>query len=223
MRIVLVVSQCFLFCWLINPVTVCRSEQPADALGVVFKEDFEHGAKRWQLLDPKTWKVSQANGDHFLEITDRKSAYKPPVRSPGHIALIKDLQLESFELSFRVKSTKDTGNHRDCCVFFAFQDAQNFYYVHLGAKPDPHSGQIMIVKNEPRKAITKNTKLTNWDDDWHKVKLVRHFKSGEIKIYFDDMSKPHMKAVDTKFGSGQVGIGSFDDMNAFDDIVVKKL
>ena len=126
----------------------------------------------------------------------------------------------SFELTFRVKSTKDTGGHRDCCVFFNYQDDQHFYYVHLGARPDPHSGQIMIVKEAPRLALTKNVRKTPWDDDWHTVKLVRNVDSGDIKIFFDDMERPHMQVRDKTFTKGRIGLGSFDDLNAFDDVVL---
>ena len=73
--------------------------------------------------------------------------------------------MADFVLTFRVKSTKDTGGVRDCCIFFNWQDSQNFYYVHLGARPDPHSGQIMIVKNAPRKAMTTNKNLTPWKNE----------------------------------------------------------
>jgi hypothetical protein len=90
--------------------------------------------------------------------------------------------------------------------------------VHLGARPDPHSGQIMIVNGAPRKALTKNENPTPWDDGWHDVKVVRDTKTGAIEIYFDDMDTPHMKATDKTFGKGRVGIGSFDDMDDFDDV-----
>ena len=76
----------------------------------------------------------------------------------------------------------------------------------------------MIVKDAPRKAITENKKPTPWDAEWHQVKIVRDSKSGSIEIYFDDMEKPHMSAVDKTFGKGRIGIGSFDDMNDFDDV-----
>ena len=135
-----------------------------------------------------------------------------------NIALIKDVQLSDFVLIFKVRSSKDTGNHRDCCAFFCHQDAEHFYYVHLGAKPDPHSGQIMIVDGEPRRAITQNKKLVPWDDQWHTVKVVRDSQAGTIEVYFDDMDNPHMRAVDKTFGKGRIGLGSFDDMNDFDDI-----
>ncbi len=172
------------------------------------------------MLDPKTWKHSEHDGSMTIEITDRSSEYKPPVRSPLHVALIKNLELGSFEINFRVKSTKDTGNHRDCCVFFNYRDDQHFYYVHLGARPDPHSGQIMIVNEAPRLALTDNQRETPWDDQWHRVKLIRDVRTGRIAIYFDDMSKPHMEVFDKTFTGGRIGLGSFDDLNAFDDVVV---
>ena len=78
----------------------------------------------------------------------------------------------------------------------------------------------MIVKDAPRKAITQNKNKTPWDDQWHNVKLVRDSKKGTIEIYFDDMKKPHMSAVDKTFGKGRIGLGSFDDMNDFDDIKI---
>ncbi len=190
---------------------------------VLFSDDFQRPSKRWEFLDPDTWKMKQHQDNKTIEITDRASAYKPPVRSPGHVALIRDLEVGSFEMNFRVRSTKDTGNHRDCCVFFGYQDDQHFYYAHLGAKPDPHSGQIMIVNEAPRKAITENKRLTPWDDQWHRVKLTRDLSAGTIKVYFDDMENPHLEVTDRTFGKGRVGIGSFDDLNEFDDLVVKSL
>ena len=81
----------------------------------------------------------------------------------------------------------------------------------------------MIVKEAPRLAITTNEKLTPWDDDWHMVRVERNIDTGTIKVYFDDMSTPHMEAADKNFGVGRIGIGSFDDLNEFDDIVVRKL
>ena len=199
-------------------LTLCAAEPE-----VVFQEDFESGTERWQILDPATWAIADRDQNRTLEITNRNSDYNPPVRSPGHVALIRDLELSSFAISFKVRSTKDTGNHRDCCVFFNYRDDQHFYYVHLGARPDPHSGQIMIVKEAPRLALTKNEKRTPWDDQWHDVRVERDAESGSIRVYFDDMTTPHMEVFDKSYSTGRIGIGSFDDLNEFDDVVVSKL
>ncbi|MEL6105111.1 MAG: hypothetical protein AAFU85_03710 [Planctomycetota bacterium] len=186
----------------------------------LFEDDFEAGLGRWEILDPGTWRLSERDGSQAAEITKRGSDYEPPVRSPRHVALVKGVEVGSFELTFRVKSTKDTGGHRDCCIFFNYQDDRHFYYVHLGAKPDPHSGQIMIVNDAPRLAMTQNERLTPWDDQWHDVKLIRDAASGQITVYFDDMSEPHMTVNDKTFQKGRIGLGSFDDLNAFDDVVL---
>ncbi len=53
------------------------------------------------------------------------------------------------------------------------------------------------------------------------VKLVRDAKAGTIAIYFDDMTTPHLSVNDKTFGKGRIGIGSFDDMDAFDEVVLR--
>ena len=69
--------------------------------------------------------------------------------------------------------------------------------------------------------VLENKKMTPWNNAWHDVKLVRNFKEGTIEIYFDDMKKPHMTVNDKTFGKGRIGIGSFDDMNAFDQVELR--
>jgi len=185
---------------------------------LVFSDDFENGVDRWELTDKAAWSLTKHGDNQVFGLNRRKSDYEPKHRSPHNIALIKGVEVKDFVLIYKVKSTKDTGGHRDCCTFLCHQDATHFYYVHLGAKPDPRSGQIMIVNDAPRKAMTENTKEVPWDDAWHTVKLVRDSRKGTIQIYFDDMHRPHMEVVDRTFKKGRVGIGSFDDMNDFDDI-----
>lgn len=190
----------------------------AEAKRVLFTDDFEDGIDRWELVDPESWRLEEHGLGQSLSIIRRKSEYEPPVRSPLHIALIKEIEVDSFELTFQVKSIKDTGNHRDCCVIFNYQDPTHFYYVHLGAKPDHASGQIFIVNDAPRTALTENEKRVPWDDEWHEVKVVRDTSSGRIAIFFDDMESPHLEVEDHTFGKGRIGLGSFDDMDAFDEV-----
>jgi hypothetical protein len=185
------------------------------ALSLVFQDDFSDGSDRWETTDAVSWTLTNEDGRPAWGINKRKSDYQPKVRSPHNIALVRDLNLTETIIEFDVKSTRDTGNHRDCCVFFQYQDPEHFYYVHLGAKPDPHSGQIMIVDGAPRRALTTNKKAVPWDDQWHHVRLERSTTTGKIAVFFDDMKNPLMKAHDKTFTSGRVGIGSFDDMNDF--------
>jgi hypothetical protein len=206
------------------PATSADVPKMLDGLPLVFHEDFEKGNQRWETTDDNNWSLHQdplsQSPNQVFGLVNRVSDYKPKVRSPHNIALIRDLEVADFVMTFRVRSTLDTGNHRDCCVFFGYQDPEHFYYVHLGAVPDPHSGQIMVVNDAPRKAITENENPVPWDDQWHRVKLVRNSETGLIQVYFDDMSRPLMEVTDTTFGKGRIGIGSFDDKNDFDDILI---
>jgi hypothetical protein len=196
--------------------------EPETGLPLVFQDDFEKGRDRWEVTDESSWKHHQQGSNHVFSIIKRKSSYVPKYRSPGHIAIIKNLELSDFVLIYHVKGPMPkNANHRDSCAFFNYQSSNEFYYVHTGLKPDPNSGQIMIVNNAARTPLTKNKNLTPWKvDTWHQVKVVRDSKKGSIEIYFDDMNKPYMKTNSKTFGKGRIGIGSFDDYNDFDNVRV---
>jgi hypothetical protein len=151
------------------------------------------------------------------------SQYQPPHRSPHSIALLKDVVVTDFELTARVQNTNPAaGPHRDLCIFWGYQDPAHFYYVHLGAKPDPHACQIFIVDDAPRTMITVHqAKGTPWTDGWHTVKVRRRVEDGMVEVYFDDMRVPLMTARDKTFTSGQIGVGTFDDHGNFDDITLR--
>jgi len=191
-------------------------------LPLVFQENFEAGRSRWETTDDHAWELregSEGRGN-VLALNRRHSDYQPPHRSPRNIALIRDLELRDFILVIDVRNTEDTGPHRDCCIFFTHRSPSDFYYVHLGARPDPASGQIMIVADAPRQPLTENKNIIPWGDGWHRVKVTRESASGRIAIYFDDMHTPVMQAMDKTFDSGRLGLGSFDDMNQFDNLLI---
>jgi hypothetical protein len=187
-------------------------------LPLVYADDFEDGAENWKPTDPEAWRVREVDGDKVYN-QFKRSQYNPPHRSPHNISLLKDVVVSDFIITVKVQSTnKGAGAHRDMCLFFNYQDPANFYYVHLGKRPDPHSSQIMRVDDAPRVMITENESPgVPWDDEWHDVKIVRRTGDGTIEIYFDDMKKPMMVAKDKTFTWGQVGLGSFDDKGNWDD------
>lgn len=198
---------------------VIAAEKPD--LPLLFEDGFEDGADRWQATDPAAWRVFETDrGKVYNQF--QLSKYEPPYRSPHNISLVKDLAVGDFVLTAKVQSTNPkAGAHQDMCIFFNYQDPAHFYYVHLGKRPDPNSSQIMIVDGAPRKMITKNQSPgIAWDEGWHDVKVVRRVADGAIEIYFDDMEKPKMIAVDKTFVRGQIGLGSFDDHGYWDDVRV---
>ena len=211
-------------------VLAARTTLPAEELPLVVADDFEDGMARWETTDPDAsrpfWKIEEVLRNGHAERVLRvlgPSNYEPPHRSPHSIALVRDLVVGDFELSVDVQNTRpDAGPHRDLCLFWGFQDSSHFYYVHFGAKADPHACQIFIVNNAPRTMITeKLAEGTPWTDGWHKVRLVRDVNSGTMEVFFDDMTKPQMTARDTTFQWGQVGLGTFDDHGNFDNFELR--
>ncbi len=215
------------FCHMLVALCICfavsgTSSTAEEKYPLVFEEDFEKGAKRWQPTDPKAWRVVEVpkKGNVYNQ-HKKRSKYNPPHRSPYNMALVKDLVLSDFVLEADLQSTIKDYGHRDMCLFFGYQDPAHFYYVHLGKKADAHANQIFIVNGAARKKISlSTTNGTNWDDEWHRVKIVRNVGNGMIEIYFDNMKKPVMTAKDKHFLYGRIGVGSFDDTGNWDNIKV---
>ncbi|NQT82896.1 hypothetical protein HQ563_07730 [bacterium] len=219
--VVLTVS-CVL-CYALSMAEEKASGPPAKVKGMplVFKESFEKGnAERWQPSDTSAWKIVAEEDNHVYSLF-KGSKYSPPVRSPLNFSLVKEITVSDFVFEAKLKSTNEEYGHRDLCLFFGYQDASHFYYVHLGSKADANANSIFIVNGEPRVSIAKTrTSGTKWDDKYHLVRVVRNVKNGNIKVFFDDMKKPVMTASDKTFAWGRLGLGSFDDTGNFDDVRV---
>ena len=190
---------------------------------LLYEQKFEQpdALKAFQMTDANAWKFSSEEKGGALELA-AQSKYKPEVRSPVNIALIKDKVFGDFILEADLIQTGREYGHRDMCLFFGFQNPKQFYYAHIATKADPNAHNVFIVNNEPRKNIARTTTTgVNWGlNIWHKVKLERKVLDGSIKVYFDDMTIPIMVAEDKNFGPGLIGFGSFDDTGKIDNIKI---
>ncbi len=193
-------------------------------MSLVFETDFEDGSlDDWQPTDPEAWRIEDDSGGKVLALY-KQSNYKPEVRSPVNINLIRGVVVGSFVLELKMHSTTKDYGHRDMCLFFGHQDPSRFYYVHIANQSDAHANSIFIVNGQPRVSIAKRrTEGTKWDDDWHTVRVERDVEKGTIEVFFDDGVKPIMTAVDDNFKWGKVGVGSFDDTGQFDEIQLRGL
>jgi len=201
--------------------TVSTETVAAKKLPELVKEDFEEGAERWEPTDKNAWKLVQGNGSQVLSLF-QQSKYKPEFRSPLNYTLLKETPVGDFMLDVKVLSTARDYGHRDACIFFGHQNANQFYYVHLAKQQDDHANQIFIVNNAARVKISEtSTKGTPWDDAWHQVRIARTVADGKIAVFFDDMEKPIMTATDKNFTWGKVGLGSFDDTGDFDEVMLR--
>ncbi len=192
-----------------------------EKMPLVFQADFEDGKlDDWQATDPAAWRIEEGRGGKVLSLFG-KSDYKPQVRSPYNINIAGDVNVSSFVMELRMRSTRPYNPNRDLCVFFGYQGPTRFYYAHIADKADNVHNAIHIVDGADRASIAKTRNRGNsWQDGWHKVKLVRDVDKGTIEVYFDDMDTPVMTAVDSRLKWGKIGVGSFDDTGQFDDITL---
>ena len=199
-----------------NPSSIAEEKQP-----LVFADDFEDGASHWKPTDPTAWQIRKTARGAVYSQFKKKSDYEPPYRSPYNMSLVEGVRVSDFVLDVKVQSTHEDYGHRDVCLFFGYQDPSHFYYVHLGKKTDDDANQIFIVNGAARTKIsTKTTPGTDWDDQWHHIRVARSTGDGSIRVYFDDLDEPIMTATDKNFLWGQVGVGSFDDTSDWDDLVL---
>jgi hypothetical protein len=171
--------------------------------------------------DPAVWKfAADEAGKEFLRLDyDKKykSPYTPKHRSPVHIALLKLSPLTDFVMDVEAMSTTEPYGHQDLCLFFGFESPERYYYVHLAPAPDANAHNVFVVNDAPRKNLLEPQKKgIEWKKDtWHTLRLVRRASTGLIEVYFDDLTKPVLKAEDKTFQKGFAGFGSFDDTGRF--------
>lgn len=193
--------------------------ETVNGLPLLFTEDFQKGADRWEPTDPKVWKVIVEDGNPVYSLFEQ-SNYNPPFRSPFNYSLIKDLWVSDFVLEVKAKQTGKEYGHRDLCFIYGWNDPSHFYYTHIATQADPHANSIFIVNSTPRVSIAQDrTQGTQWKDNfYHTIRITRDTKSGTILVFFDDLVKPIMKAEDKIFLLGRIGVGSFDDTGNFDSV-----
>lgn len=176
----------------------------------------------WSFGDPAAWTWSKDGGTDVLTLK-QPSKFKPVVRSPFNLAWLKTADWTSFTLTVEARLTRFDEGNNDLCLAFARQDDTRFYYAHLGEKADAVHHQLHLVDHADRRAITATrTGGTPWKaGTWHKLKLTHDSTTGAITVYFDDMEKPVLTARDKTLDHGWIGLGSFDDLGEFRNLVIE--
>lgn len=194
----------------------------AESLPMLIVDDFKDGkAGSWLPNRPEHWQVAKEEGLFVYQLT--APGEQGQVRAPTSWSLLKNFDVTSFVFTGRTRCNTDPSvDKRDMCIFFHFQDATHFYYVHFSASSDEAHNVIALVNGKDRVKINREPtgrsiyRLT--DLKFHDFKVTHDTATGEIKAYLDDLATPILTAADKTLGHGLVGVGSFDDTGSFADI-----
>jgi hypothetical protein len=189
--------------------------------------NFEGGsAEGWRPNNPSHWRVVAKEGTMVYE--QAAPGEQGKIRAPTSWSVWTGHDVTSFEFTGRMQCYTDPAvPGRDMCVFFHFQDPAHFYYVHFSAESADVHNIIGLVNGADRVKInvepagTSAARMT--DRAWHEFKVTYEARSGEIRAYLDDMTRPVLTARDRTLSHGLVGVGSFDDTGCFDDLRLRGL
>lgn len=187
-----------------------------------YAESFERGAAvGWEPVNPEDWRVLRDRANFVYALT-RPGASGVP-RRPIQISLLRERTFGDFTLTCRVR--RPDPKMKSLVLVFGYQDEMRFYYAHLSADSSEqarvHNG-LFIVDGAPRRRIgTLDAAAILPDTDWHRIRIEREARTGRIALYADDARKPVQEAVDHRFHSGRIGLGSFGEVGYFDAILIK--
>jgi hypothetical protein len=172
-------------------------------------------AQDWAPVTPSKWAFPGREA-----ILTEPGVQRPGPRRPFEYAVLtKGPAFGDVQIDAEVRiDTPVSVTNRDVIVVFGYRSDTEFYYAHLSSDNTiyPHNG-IFVVDNADRLRI--EDQWTGFhgappaiaDEAWHQVRVVRCAGTGETAVYMDGSKYPLMTTVDTTFGSGRVGFGSFDN------------
>jgi len=200
-------------------VVVSAAGLSADEL---LRNDFTNDMVPWvPLPDQGSWILS--DGALVIETIGEQ---REGVRRPSTYVLLENRVFLDMDLRLKAMSLEpEEWQWRDISIIFGYVDDLHYYYAHLSSLSDGTAHNIIMKvdgdnERNPRVTIQNEKKPpTRLTDGWHDVR-VEHTVAGAIRVYIDDLNVPLMTATDTTYPVGSIGIGSFDDRAAFDDVVL---
>lgn len=183
-----------------------------------FSNDQTHGSRfDWEELTPSRWALAQFNGDWRYAITTT-SYNAPSSLGLGEYALSRHGTFDDFRLTFRFQTSEDLmlNSGADACLVFGYVDPSNYHYLMLSALSG--NSQLFRMENDVRSLVADVGVALIPNTQWHDVTLERVGTS--VTASLDGVVRLQTVVPVT---SGRVGIGSFNDAVAFDDVVLARL
>lgn len=183
-----------------------------------FTDNFNRGTvENWTRKTPARWTAGLEQGRMAFYINTGNYSHEAPGRL-GEYALVNNRVWSDFSFSCLARSMEDYSENpsADFAVVFGHQDNANYYYM-LFNRWAGETKLFKIVAGE-RTEIAASSDFYLQDNEYHTVGIRR---SG-VAITVTCNGALVLTARDGTFSEGRIGLGSFNDAAAFDDVRIEE-
>ncbi|NOU67656.1 DNRLRE domain-containing protein [Paenibacillus sp. LMG 31461] len=181
---------------------------------------FESGnANGWTPLHAVNWSVQADNGNLAYTIVTAEPAAQGG--TPGEYTLRDGSDYDDFHLSLKMRLTDTSASaETNGVVLFNYQDVNNYYYVRFDN--NPAKTELFKVVNSVPTLIGKSNGEEEADllknTAYHTIGIRREGHNGAIVAMFDN--KPIIRANDSQFRGGKIGMGAINSRVYWDDVAI---
>lgn len=168
----------------------------------------------WLLPLPHDWKLIPNSDGQALSL-ERPMPIGAP-RRPVKFAVYRPACVGDFELEVELERRE-----KSLIVVLGYQDRLHFYYAHLSVDDGSHSvhnGLFKVYGGSRYRIGGFGSAPALPSEDWHRARIVRETARDRIAVYMDGEAEPRFEAIDPGLKFGRVGLGSFDETGAFDNL-----
>lgn len=143
-----------------------------------------------------------------------------PLRRPTTYALLAG-RWSDVNLSVEARSLEPSDKvGRDIVLIFGYQDARHYYYAHVSNDSDGRTHSVIMRVDDPERTPIQleADAMPALRDGWQTLSLT-HSADGAIAVSVDGQLA--LTAHDTRYPTGAVGFGSFNDRAEFRAAVIE--
>jgi regulation of enolase protein 1 (concanavalin A-like superfamily) len=177
----------------------------------------------WTPLTPSRWSIG-ANGGSATSYYINTGGYAPQSGGrPGELSIRNDVLPDRFRLTLtaRVADPVATTSDANGVVILNYQDPNNYYFFEFNNTAA--ACQLWRVSAGVASIIADANILVDWiaDNNYHAIAVDRDAIGGGITVYFDGVVM--LRANDTTYRGGTIGVGSMNRRADFSSIAVNAL
>ena len=179
------------------------------------KETIQAFGMEWEVPFASEWSFQ----DGVLKMLKARPQEKDP-RRPVQFALAKTQPYSDVEIDVEMK--RDKGS---MIIVYAWQQEGRFNYAHLSVdaptKQPVHNGIFHCFGGDRVRISPLEGPSSLPTEEWTPVKLIYSAKTGEVRVWANNITTPALRGIDLSLGAGRIGLGSFFETGQFRNLRIK--